>query len=567
MLRADDRALVDLAASVADGTPVDWNTAEACAGAPERRLVRHLRVVDSIASLHRSIPENQAIEDLAASVADGRPIDWSAAESRAAEAERRVVRHLRLVESIASLHRSTAQEDTEPMLPLPQQEPSGPRWGRLVILDSLGAGTSSEVSRAWDTALHREVALKLLHDDGDRREAHTRLLDEARRLARVRHAHVVQVYGAEDHDNRVGLWMELVRGESLESIVKTRGSFGAREAALIGLDLCAALAAVHGAGLLHRDVKAQNVVREQGGRIVLMDFGTGEELAGTNRLVGTPLYLAPEIFKGQNASAQSDLYSLGVLLYYLCTSQFPVLAGSMPQLAQAHEQKQRRPLRDLRPDVPEAFVGVVERALDPHPDRRYRSAGEMEAALRESLDAQPRSVPDAPRSTVPSRRVGGAFLGVAAALVALIAGLVWWMRAPAAPGSTAVHTLAVLPMPQDASTPDGFSAGFTDQLISTLGQISSLRVTSGSSVLPFKIVRFPDPRSQRCSTWMRWSRRQWSPTALSSVIQASFAWTRGFTRPDSGAQSGLARSSGSGATCLRCRPTSPGRLPTRSRRL
>ena len=154
-----------------------------------------------------------------------------------------------------------------------------------------------------------------------------RLLEEARRLARVRHTHVVQVYGAEQHDGRVGLWMELVRGESLEQTVQTRGVFGAREAALIGLDLCAALAAVHGAGLLHRDVKAQNVMRESGGRLVLMDFGTGEELSGTNRLVGTPLYLAPEIFRGQRASVQSDLYSVGVLLFYLVTGKFPVNAA------------------------------------------------------------------------------------------------------------------------------------------------------------------------------------------------------------------------------------------------
>ena len=144
------------------------------------------------------------------------------------------------------------------------------------MLDRIGQGTSCEVYRAWDTALHREVALKLLHDEGrSRRGAHGRILEEARRLARIRHAHVVQVYGAEQHDGRVGLWMELVRGESLEEIVQTRGPFGAREAALIGLDLCAALAAVHGAGLLHRDIKAQNVMRESGGRLVLMDFGTG----------------------------------------------------------------------------------------------------------------------------------------------------------------------------------------------------------------------------------------------------------------------------------------------------
>ena len=217
-------------------------------------------------------------------------------------------------------------------------------------------------------------------------------MDEARRLARLRHEHVVQVYGAEEHDGRVGLWTELVRGESLEQLVADRGPLGAREAALVGLDVCAALAAVHGAGLLHRDVKAQNVMREAGGRVVLMDFGTGEDLAGTSRLVGTPFYLAPEIFRGQKASVQSDLYSVGVMLFYLVTGKFPVVAATMEQLLRAHANRRRQPLRDVRPDVPEGFVRVVERALDTDPARRYRSVGELEQGLRESLD-RPAAVP------------------------------------------------------------------------------------------------------------------------------------------------------------------------------
>ncbi len=389
-MRADDRALVDAAAQVADGAAVDWASAEARADAEHRRLVRHLRLVESIASLHRSIPAHDP-DDL---------------------------------ESLPSARTDKALDPG----------PGGPHWGRLSLLDRIGQGTSCEVYRAWDTALHREVALKLLHDEGDNtdgggallKEAHGRLLEEARRLARVRHTHVVQVYGAEQHDGRVGLWMELVRGESLEQTVQARGVFGAREAALIGLDLCAALAAVHGAGLLHRDVKAQNVMRESGGRLVLMDFGTGEELSGTNRLVGTPLYLAPEIFRGQRASVQSDLYSVGVLLFYLVTGKFPVNAGSMEQLARAHAHRERQPLRDLRPDLPEGFIAAVERALDSDPSRRYQSVGELESALRESLDA-PAARPAVPSPVTARRRQFGlAFMAAAGVLVALIAALIVW---------------------------------------------------------------------------------------------------------------------------------------------
>ena len=287
----------------------------------------------------------------------------------------------------------------------------------------------------------------------------------------------MQVYGAEQHDNRVGLWMELVRGESLEQTVQTRGPFGAREAALVGLDLCAALAAVHGAGLLHRDVKAQNVMRESGGRLVLMDFGTGEELAGTNRLVGTPLYLAPEIFRGQRASVQSDLYSLGVLLFYLVTGKFPVTAGSMEQLARAHAHRERQPLRDLRPDLPEAL------------SRRSsaRSTAIRAAATRASATSSRRC---ASRST---RRCGRPRPGAIAASAfrsrvsrrdrrarGSDCRVDRLERTPACrDGRRPSTALAILPLVDKSATGSSeLSEALTEQLIATIGQVDSLRTTS-----------------------------------------------------------------------------------------
>jgi len=446
--------------------------------------------------------DDRALADLAASVADGSPVDWQAVEASVAVRDRRIVRHLRLVDSIAALHRSIPPTDVETPAGTPAA-PDGRRWGRLVLLELIGKGTSCDVFRAWDSELHRDVALKLLHQEavGDPlqgpgadpgRDARTRVLDEARRLARLRHEHVVQVYGAEEHDGRVGLWTELVRGESLEELVQERGPLGAREAALFGLDVCAALAAVHGAGLLHRDVKPQNVMREAGGRVVLMDFGTGEDLAGSNRLVGTPLYLAPEIFRGQNASVQSDVYSAGVMLFYLVTGTFPVVAATMEQLLLAHGSRVRQPLRDLRPDVPEGFVRVVERALDADPVRRYRSVGELEQGLRESLDRPP-SVADQvpPPAAAPKapRRFGVPFLTAATALVLLVAALIVWTRSSTfvvAPAS--VTRVAVLPFRDISSepAPPYLADELTDQLISTLGQIGSLQVASLTSVMQFR---------------------------------------------------------------------------------
>ncbi len=468
--------------------------------------------------------DDVAVAALAESVADGTPIDWQTVEQQSPHVKR-LARHLRLVDSIAALHRSVPADDAAPMAREPQVE-RGRRWGRLVLLETIGSGTSCDVYRAWDAELHRDVALKLLHEESDSstttprpgalesRDAgdhavQARVLQEARRMARLRHEHVVQVYGAEQHDGRVGLWMELVRGTSLEQLVQQRGSFGANEAALIGLDVCAALAGVHGAGLLHRDVKAQNVMREDGGRIVLMDFGTGEDLAGTNRLVGTPLYLAPEIFAGQRASVQSDVYAVGVLMFYLVTGTFPVPARSMEDLARAHRQRDRRSLRDLRPDAPQAFVAVVERALDSDPNRRFGTVGELETALRESLVAQQRDDIDERRrdpaariepSPAAAQRPSArpALIAVTLALLVLAAALIVWTRNRGAADGR-VSRIAVLPFRSEsvAGTVPYLADRLTDDLIAALGQIQSLQVTSMAAVLPFKESSTPPQQVAR----------------------------------------------------------------------
>lgn len=341
------------------------------------------------------------LANLAESVADGTPADWQAADAEQDVRVRRLAGHLRLVDRIAMLHRSIPDEDGVPGSVQARPVRRGAeQWGRLLLREQIGAGTSGEVYRAWDSELGLDVALKLLRGAASP-DAERRILEEARRLARVRHHHVVQVYGAEKHDDRVGLWMELVSGRSLEHVVQERGPLGPNEAALVGIDVCDAVSAVHGVRLLHRDIKAQNVVRENGGRIVLMDFGTGEDLAGTSRIVGTPLYIAPEIFVGGRASVHSDVYSIGVLLYYLVTGAFPLTAASMQDLVRAHRTGDRRRLRDLRPDAPEGFVRAVEAALDKDPARRPASAEALEAALRDALIARTYVPPQPPAPVLP----------------------------------------------------------------------------------------------------------------------------------------------------------------------
>lgn len=436
--------------------------------------------------------ERQPLTELAQSVADGAPIDWGRAEEAAAPDQRRVVRQLCLVSSVAALYRSLPAEADAAHAGL-MAEREGPRWGHLVLLEVIGRGMSGEVHRAWDLDLQREVALKLFPPEPKTPRGPSHVLSEARRLARVRHPNVAAVFGADRDLDRVGFWMELVQGPSLQDLLDRDGPFSARETALIGIELCGALAAVHRAGLLHRDVKAQNVLRETGGRIVLTDFGTGEEAGATlARMAGTPMYLAPEILAGKPASVQSDLYSLGVLLFHLVTREFPIEARTMPELVRAHRAGAARHLRDLRPDLNAAFVQVVERLLAVDPAARFQTAGALESALRASLahGVTTEASPPAGAQGSPGRtRARNPGLFVAAAILTLaVLGLLAWLagawRVGAPGGPDPAVSVAVLPLVDltNGAGPPHLAEALTDQLTSSLGQLHGLRVASGTSV-------------------------------------------------------------------------------------
>jgi serine/threonine-protein kinase len=210
--------------------------------------------------------------------------------------------------------------------------------------------------------------------------------------------------------------MEYIDGPTLAEELAARGPVAPAETVTAGIDLCGALDAVHRAGLLHRDLKAQNVMRDADGRLRLTDFGAGRDLAeGADAraldLAGTPLYLAPEVLAGQPASAGSDVYSLGVLLYHLATGLFPVTGRSLQDLRAVHERSVRTPVRAARPDLPRALARVIERAIDPDPSARYQSAPELAAALAHCR---------------PRRRTRVA-IGAAIAAV-LMAGALWRVR-------------------------------------------------------------------------------------------------------------------------------------------
>jgi eukaryotic-like serine/threonine-protein kinase len=460
-----------------------------------------------------------AMLSLAESIADGQPIDWAEVEARAGAQDESIVRQLRVISELAGLHRSLSTLSMPPPDAARSRQvsaaPAIGSWGHLTLIERLGGGSSGDVYRAWDRHLERDVALKLLRINDSVADLDTsRITHEARLLARIHHPNVITVYGVASHDNRVGLWMELVRGITLAQQIRTTGPLSAQEAAVVGIDLCRALAAVHAAGLIHRDVKAQNVMREDGGRIVLMDLGTGRETGALSAgaapdLAGTPLYLAPELFTGAPASERTDLYSLGILLYHVVTGSFPIRATMIQELHEAHTAGRIVRLRDARADLPTAFVGVVERAIATDPQRRYATAGECEAELAEALSRltvagaiRPASgfAPGLEEEKSTSRRIPR-FAALAATLAVLVtAGAGGWvlMRqllvSPVVPAGT-IRSIAVLPLVNLSGDPaqDYFADGMTDELIGTLGQLGGLNVISRTSIVQFRGSKKPLP--------------------------------------------------------------------------
>ena len=326
----------------------------------------------------------------AESIVEHQPIDWDVLE-RSHPGQQQLLRELKGIQAI-----SAANRDDLPESDLASDSPDDSLgfWGPLELRAKLGQGTFGEVYRAYDPSLDREVALKLLHDSGSRSERGTTwLISEARRLARVRNPNVLVVHGAGIWRGRTGFWTDLLPGTTLEEHLVANGTLETREAVLIGIDLCRALAAVHQAGIIHRDVKPSNVMREPGGRFVLMDFGSGAELrSATAResvpsAYGTPMFMAPEQLYGSIAGAPTDIYALGVLLYRALSDQMPIDAVDLDDLMRKHRAGAAVALRDRRPDLPDGLIRAIDRAIQSDPTKRFQSAEAMERALAESLES------------------------------------------------------------------------------------------------------------------------------------------------------------------------------------
>jgi len=323
-------------------------------------------------------PDRDPLDDILSSIADGMPVDWQTAEKTVPTADRSLLETLNDVSRIAAFSRSLQEGGASLEGGLPK------RWCDLLLLERLSSGERAELYRAWDIKLEREVAVKLLRADYAR-ENEALLLKESRIAAKVRHPNVITVHGSDVGDGRPGFWMDFLRGSTLEQEVCASGPLDVARVLELGTEIGSALTAVHEAGLLHRDIKPSNIIRDDD-RYVLGDFGLGQRAGDVSALEsrsGTPMYMAPELFHGAAPSTRSDVYALGLTLWFALAGRHPFQAISLDELI-ASIAIGAPTVQSVAPHVPTALASVIEKATAFKAEDRFASAGELRTALEKA---------------------------------------------------------------------------------------------------------------------------------------------------------------------------------------
>jgi TolB-like protein len=385
------------------------------------------------------------------------------------------------------------------------------RLGPYEILSTLGAGGMGEVYRARDTRLEREVALKilgrnLLADDAARK----RFRKEAQALAKLNHPHIAHVYDFASEGGVDFLVMELVSGEPLSRRIE--GSpLPEKEVLAYGTQLAAGLAAAHGEGVIHCDLKPANLRLTRDGGLKILDFGLAKlrhpanpeeataSLLSTDLTVsGTLPYMAPEQLRAEPLDARTDLWGAGVVLYELTTGTRPFRETVPARLMDAILHAAPDPPTSRRKEISPGLERLILRCLEKDPALRFQTAGELKAEL-ERL-----AVPATPAAAALRPAIPRWWLATAAAVLVALAALVvvvkpWRLSSKAPPAGAPIASLAVLPLANLSKDPEQqyFSDGMHDELIARLSKLRGVKVISRTSVLRYRDTVRPLPEIGR----------------------------------------------------------------------
>lgn len=276
------------------------------------------------------------------------------------------------------------------------------RLGTCEVTELIGRGGMGLVLRAHDPKLHRVVAIKLLAPELAAQPVSVqRFLREARAAAAVSHDHVVSIYAIDDEAKPPRIVMEMIDGQSLQQKIDSTGALDVKSILRIGMQTASGLSAAHRQGLVHRDIKPANILLENGiEKVKLTDFGLARAvddigMTKTGQITGTPQYMSPEQAQGQRVDHRTDLFSLGCVLYAMCTGRAAFRADSAVAVLHRIVHDTPRPIREVNEDIPDWLCAIVEKLLAKEPEARFESAADVEELLGRHLAhiQQPETIP------------------------------------------------------------------------------------------------------------------------------------------------------------------------------
>ena len=373
---------------------------------------------------------------------------------------------------------------------------------RYEVIEEVGKGGMGRVYKALDKEINEEVALKLLKPEIASDESTIeRFRNELKFSRKIAHKNVCKMYHLAKDEETPYITMEYVSGEDLKSLVKKKGKLSDEEAISIAKQVCEGLAEAHELGVVHRDLKPQNIMIDEKGRAKIMDFGIARSVEApgvtqTGVMIGTPDYISPEQAEGEEADQRSDIYSLGAVLYEMVTGRVPFEGDTALSVALKHKAQLPQDPRKLNPQISEDLSRLILICMEKDKERRYQTAGE----LLSDLDKIEKGIPIKERAflkrklKIKQKKIllyGGASL----LMILLIASAVYLFIGRA----EAIDSIAVLPLANltgDAEQ-EIFVDGITNELIGQLAQIGSLRVISRTSVMRYKGTDKPLPEIAR----------------------------------------------------------------------
>ena len=376
--------------------------------------------------------------------------------------------------------------------------------GRYQVIEELGKGGMGRVYKVFDTKIKEKVALKLIKPEvASDKETIERFNNELRLARRIRHKNVCGMFDIGEVEGAHFITMEYVHGEDLKSMIRMAAGLSIGAVLSIGKQVCDGFAEAHNLGVVHRDLKPQNIMIDKGGNAKIMDFGIARSIrekgiTGPSVMIGTPEYMSPEQAEAKEIDHRSDIYSLGIILYEMATGRVPFEGDTALSVAMKHKGEIPKNPKQFNPNIPDDLSGVMLKCLEKDRAKRYQTAAEVRSELEKiekGIPTTERVVPE--RKTLTSREITVKFslkkllvpsLITAALIITAI--IIIWRFIPqkaAAPPKSAKHSIAVLPFEDLSPTKDHeyLCDGIAETLINSLSNIKDLWIPARASSFSF----------------------------------------------------------------------------------